>query len=226
MKAIYRLIAGFAGATLLVWAGLTTLPVQAQATANGATAEIKDAQGTVVGTATLTEGAGGVQLQVQVRGFTAAAAGEHGIHIHAVGLCEAPGFATAGGHFNPAAKKHGLNSAEGAHGGDLPNLVLDAAGSGSFQATNDRITLAAGVANSIFDADGSAVVIHAGPDDNMTDPAGNSGARIACGVLQAAQIPTGMPRTGASSDAALWLAMLGGATLAVGWWVARRPARA
>jgi Cu-Zn family superoxide dismutase len=226
MKAIYRLLTGCMGVMLLVGAGLTTLPAQAQATANGATAEIKDAQGAVVGTATLTEAAGGVQLQVQVQGFTAAKAGEHGIHIHAFGICEAPGFTTAGGHFNPAAKKHGLHSADGAHGGDLPNLVLDATSSGSYQATNDRITLAAGAPNSIFDADGSAIVIHAGPDDNMTDPAGNSGGRIACGVLQAAQIPTGMPRTGASSAPALWLALLGGATLALGWWVARRPARA
>jgi Cu-Zn family superoxide dismutase len=226
MKAIYRVIAGLVGAALVVGAGLTTLPAQAQAT-NGATAAIKDAQGTVVGTATLTEGAGGVKLQVQVRGFTAAAAGEHGIHIHAVGTCEAPGFTTAGGHFNPAAKKHGLNSAEGAHGGDLPNLVVNAGGDGTYEAMNDRITLAAGATNSLFDADGSAVVIHAGPDDYVTDPAGNSGARIACGVLQAAQIPSGMPRTGApGAPAGLWLALLGGGALALGWWVARRPARA
>jgi superoxide dismutase, Cu-Zn family len=226
MKGIYRLLPGFVGVMLLAAAGLTTLPAQAQAGPNGATAAIKDAQGTVVGTATLTEGAGGVQLQVQVQGFTAAAAGEHGIHIHAVGVCEAPGFTTAGGHFNPAAKKHGLHNAEGAHGGDLPNLTLNAGGSGTYAVTSDRITLAAGAPNSIFDADGSAIVIHAGPDDYMTDPAGNSGGRIACGVLQAAQIPTGMPRTGAASDAALWLALLGGATLALGWWMARRPARA
>lgn len=226
MKAISRLLAGCMAVMLLVGASLMTLPAQAQGTPTGATAALKDAQGTVVGTATLTEGAGGVHLQVQVQGFTGAAAGEHGIHIHAVGVCEAPGFTTAGGHFNPAAKKHGLQSAEGAHGGDLPNLVLDAAGSGSYQATNDRVTLAAGAANSIFDADGSAIVIHAGPDDNVSDPAGNSGGRIACGVLQAAQIPTGMPRTGASSDATLWLALLGGAMLAGGWWMTRRPARA
>lgn len=225
MKTIYRVVAGFVATMLLAWAGLTTLPAQAQAGTNGATAEIKDAQGTVVGTATLTEGVGGVQMQVQVHGFTAAVAGEHGIHIHAVGVCEAPGFTTAGGHFNPAAKKHGLNSAEGAHGGDLPNLVLDAAGNGTYVATNDRISVAAGAANSIFDADGSAVVIHGGPDDNVTDPAGNSGARIACGVLQAAQIPAGMPRTGTPGDGALWLALAGAAVLGLGWWLVRRPAR-
>ena len=225
MKTIYRVITGFVGATLLIWMGVTTLPVRAQATTNGATAEIKDAQGTVVGTATLSEGTSGVLLQVQVRGFTAAATGEHGIHVHAVGVCEAPGFTTAGGHFNPAAKKHGLNSAEGAHGGDLPNLVLDAAGNETYVATNERITVLAGAANSIFDADGSALVIHAGPDDNVTDPAGNSGARIACGVLQAAQIPTGMPRTGTPGDEALWLALAGVAALGLGWWLVRRPAR-
>jgi Cu/Zn superoxide dismutase len=133
---------------------------------------------------------------VQVRGFTTAAAGEHGIHIHAVGACDAPGFTTAGGHFNPAARQHGLNNPAGAHGGDLPNLVLSSDGSGTYAATDDRIALAAGAANTIFDADGAAIVIHAGPDDYLTDPAGNSGARLACGVLRAMQVPSGMPRTG------------------------------
>jgi Cu-Zn family superoxide dismutase len=228
MKSIYRVCIGMMGAALLAWAGLTSLPVLAQTTTNGATAEIKDAQGNVVGAATLTEGTGGVKLQVQVRGFSAAANGEHGVHIHAVGTCEAPGFTTAGGHFNPAAKKHGLNSAEGAHGGDLPNLNIAADGSGTYEAGTDRITLAPGAAHSIFDADGSAVVIHAGPDDQMTDPAGNSGARIACGVLQAAQVPAGMPRTGAPATGppGLWPALLGGAALALGWWAARRRVRA
>jgi superoxide dismutase, Cu-Zn family len=195
--------------TLLAGTGWAARPALAQTLVNGASAEIRDAQGTVVGTATLAEGPTGVSIQVQMRGFTAAP-GEHGIHIHAVGVCEGPGFTTAGGHFNPASKKHGLRSPEGAHGGDLLNLILDADGSGTYTATNDRISLAAGAVNSIFDADGSAIVIHAGPDDYVTDPSGNSGARIACGVFQAAQVPSGMPRTGAGGmeTAEFWLAGL------------------
>lgn len=213
----------------LVAAGVAT-PVPAQTLVNGANAEIRDAQGTMVGTATLTEGATGVAIQVQVRGFTAAAAGEHGIHIHAVGACDAPGFTAAGGHFNPAGKQHGLNNPAGAHGGDLPNLILAAGGSGTYAATDDRIALAAGAANTIFDADGAAIVIHAGPDDYVTDPAGNSGARLACGVLQAMQVPSGMPRTGAggAETAGFWLAGLAliaaaaGLTLRRAW---RQPHR-
>ena len=225
MNGIHRAIAGLIGAVLLAWAGLTALPALAQRTTNGAIAEIKDAHGTIVGAATLSEGAGGVRLQVQVRGFTAAAAGEHGIHLHAVGTCEAPGFTTAGGHFNPAAKKHGLNSAEGAHGGDLPNLIITTNGSGTYEATNDRITLAPGTAQSLFDADGAAIVIHAGPDDYVTDPAGNSGARIACGVLQAAQVPAGMPRTGAPPAETAWSGLAALALLAAAAGLALRRAR-
>lgn len=224
MNGSNRAVAGLIGAALLAWASLTTLPALAQAPTNGATAAIKDAQGHVVGAATLTDGAGGVRLQVQVRGFTAAAAGEHGIHLHAVGTCEAPGFTTAGGHFNPAAKKHGLNSAEGAHGGDLPNLIIAADGSGAYEATNDRITLTTGTAQALFDADGAAIVIHAGPDDYVTDPAGNSGARIACGVLQAAQVPAGMPRTGTPA-AATWSVVAALALIAAAAGLALRRAR-
>jgi Cu-Zn family superoxide dismutase len=225
MNGSYRVVAGLIGATLLAWTGLTTLPALAQATTNGATAEIKDAQGNAVGSAILTDGVGGVKLQVQVRGFTAAAGGEHGIHLHAVGTCEAPGFTTAGGHFNPAAKKHGLNSAEGAHGGDLPNLVIAADGSGTYEATNDRVTLAPGTAQSLLDADGAAIIIHAGPDDNVTDPAGNSGARIACGVLQAAQVPAGMPRTGTPLAATTWSGLAALALIATAAGLALRRAR-
>jgi Cu-Zn family superoxide dismutase len=184
-------------------------PIQAQSAANGASAELKDGTGQVVGSAALvSNGAGGVKLQVTVRNFASAASGEHGIHIHAVGVCEAPQFTTAGGHFNPNGKKHGLNSSEGAHAGDLPNLMLGADGSATYEANVAALSLDGGAANSIFDADGSAVVIHAGPDDLVTDPAGNSGARIACGVLNAAVLPVGMPGTGSgSANIYLWLAV-------------------
>ena len=183
-------------------------PIYADSVANAATAELKDGTGQVVGNATIVpNGASGVKLQVTVRNFAAAATGEHGIHIHTVGVCEAPQFTTAGGHFNPTGKKHGLNSSEGAHAGDLPNLVLGADGSATYEANVATVTLDGAAPNSLFDSDGSAVVIHAGPDDLMTDPAGNSGARIACGVLSAVVLPVGMPSTGASSAPYAWLAL-------------------
>jgi Cu-Zn family superoxide dismutase len=146
----------------------------------GATARLKDAQGQPVGTATLTERDGRVRLAIEVRGLTP---GEHGIHVHAVGRCDPPGFTTAGAHANPLSRRHGLEAPDGAHAGDLPNLAADASGAARYEATTDRITLAAGP-RTVFDADGSAVVIHAGPDDQRTDPAGNSGERVACGVIE------------------------------------------
>ena len=153
--------------------------------AASAVATIRDAAGAAIGTATLQEDdAGTVRLSVTVAGLTP---GEHGIHVHAVGSCAASGataFGAAGGHFNPHGKAHGLANAGGAHGGDLPNLVVGADGRGTFQATTDRLTLTAGAA-SLFDADGAAIVVHAGRDDQTSDPAGNSGARVACGVIAA-----------------------------------------
>jgi Cu-Zn family superoxide dismutase len=151
-----------------------------------------------------------VKLEVQVQGFATAAAGEHGIHVHAVGKCEPDAFTTAGGHFNPTGKKHGLNSPEGSHAGDMPNMVLDGQGNSTYETTLAGISLDGG-ANSLFDADGSAVVIHAGPDDLVTDPAGNSGARVACGVVSAYALPVvGMPSTGGPEDWSLitWVVLL------------------
>jgi len=108
-------------------------------------------------------------------------AGEHAFHIHAVGKCEPP-FDSAGGHFNPAQHKHGIMAGEG-HAGDMPNLFVPASGELTVEILNTNVTLAKGKPNSLFDADGSAVVIHAGPDDYKSDPAGNAGGRIACGVV-------------------------------------------
>lgn len=107
--------------------------------------------------------------------------GPHGVHIHAVGKCEAPGFTSAGGHLNPHGKQHGSQNPAGAHFGDLPNLVAASTGSGELIAP---LTGSADAVQALlFDADGSAVVIHATADDYRTDPTGNSGARIACGVF-------------------------------------------
>lgn len=146
-----------------------------------ATATLQDATGKEVGQATFTETDGGVLVQVTLQGLTVAAAGEHGIHIHTTGACT-PDFQAASGHFNPTGAQHGLENPSGPHAGDLPNLEVDADGNATYEATAALATLGAGE-NSLLDADGSALVIHAGPDDMKSDPAGNSGDRIACGVI-------------------------------------------
>jgi superoxide dismutase, Cu-Zn family len=146
-------------------------------------AELKSGDGKTVGTATLREVTGGVVIQVQVKGLTR---GLHAIHVHAVGKCEAPAFNSAGAHFNPGQKKHGLKSSDGPHAGDLPNMYVAKDGSGRYETLTDGITLKTG-ATSVLDADGSALVIHAGVDDDTTDPAGNAGDRAACGVVTAGQ---------------------------------------
>jgi Cu-Zn family superoxide dismutase len=146
---------------------------------NSAGADIRNGAGQSIGTATLTEVPGGVRIVLEVKGLPA---GAKGVHIHEVGTCEGPQFTTAGGHFNPAKKQHGLMNKQGPHAGDLPNIAIAPDGSGRLETTTDRITLGAG-ATSVFDADGSALVIHAAPDDFATDPTGNSGGRSACGVI-------------------------------------------
>ena len=153
-----------------------------------ATAELQDVDGNSVGTVTFTEGADGVAISATISGL-AGDAGEHGIHLHAVGSCS-PDFSAAGGHFNPTEAQHGLDNPNGPHAGDGPNLVLDENGNGTYEAIDNRVTLGEGD-NSLLDADGSAIVIHAGPDDQMTDPSGNSGDRIACGVIMADQAAEG-----------------------------------
>jgi Cu-Zn family superoxide dismutase len=157
----------------------------ATASASHASVALVDASGATAGWATIAEdGTGVLHLNVHVKGLTA---GLHGIHLHAVGRCDvgtAPTFASAGGHHNPLGHDHGLESPTGAHAGDLPNLVVNAEGVGHLDAVSDLATLSAGLV-SLFDADGSALVIHALPDDQVTNPTGNSGARIACGVIEA-----------------------------------------
>jgi superoxide dismutase, Cu-Zn family len=148
-------------------------------TGETAVAQLIGSSGQPVGTATFTQVSGGVRIVLETRGLPP---GPHGVHIHEIGKCEAPQFTTAGGHFNPEKKQHGTMNPDGAHAGDLPNLTVGVDGVGRLETTTERITLGTG-ASSVFDADGSALVVHAGPDDFKTDPTGNSGGRIACGVV-------------------------------------------
>jgi Cu-Zn family superoxide dismutase len=181
MRWLGTLLVGSLAAT-----GCATLP----ATAPQATAELKNARGEVVGAASFWEDAGGVRLVATVKRI---APGKHGFHIHAVGRCDPPDFTTAGGHFNPEGKQHGLKNPRGPHAGDLPNLEVGADGTGRLGHVTRLVTLGAG-RPSLFDADGSALVLHADPDDDVTDPAGNAGARIACGLITRATAPAETPR--------------------------------
>jgi superoxide dismutase, Cu-Zn family len=145
-----------------------------------ARAELRNAQGEVVGRATLTPEAPGVRVDLEVEKLPP---GAHGFHIHEVGRCDPPDFMSAGGHFNPEGRKHGLKNPEGPHAGDLPNVVVGADGSARARIMAPRVTLGAG-SNSLLQPAGTTLVLHAGPDDDVTDPGGNSGARIACGVIR------------------------------------------
>src|SRR5262245_7407425 len=147
--------------------------------AQTAKASLKDAQGKDMGQVTLIQTPHGVLLKMALKG---APAGERAFHIHAVGKCEPP-FTSAGPHFNPGNHKHGMEAKEGAHAGDMPNLHIPASGELVVEIANPNISLVKGQPNSLFDADGSAIVIHAAADDYKSDPAGNAGDRIICGVV-------------------------------------------
>ncbi|HEX8393439.1 MAG TPA: superoxide dismutase family protein [Longimicrobium sp.] len=155
-------------------------PAEGPAPLRTFTAPLYDARGGQVGVVTLTYVGDSTRVNVQSTGLPA---GTHGTHLHAVGRCDAPEFTTAGPHLNPANRQHGTRNPAGPHLGDMPNLTVATGGAGQVNAT----ILARGVPGTapLFDADGTALVVHAAADDLRTDPSGNSGARIACAVLAA-----------------------------------------
>ncbi len=140
-----------------------------------AVANIEDGQGKAVGSATAMRMDGSIMLSLRVEGLVP---GRHGVHVHTVGRCDDAGFASAGGHWNPGAKQHGLDNPKGQHAGDLPNLEVGADGRGML-----RYQLKGGSLDELLDADGAAMIVHLDADDQKSDPSGNSGDRIACGVF-------------------------------------------
>ena len=143
------------------------------------TTELLSAGGESLGKATLAQEADGVRVTAAVSGL---AAGSYAVHLHAVGKCEGPDFTSAGGHFNPAMKQHGRLNPAGEHSGDLPNITVGDDRKGTLDALRPGLRLVDGD-SPLLDADGAAVVLHAQADDYRSDPAGNAGARIACGVV-------------------------------------------
>lgn len=148
--------------------------------APAATVSLVDSTGARVGVATFSDSGGTGRLSVSVNGLKP---GRHGIHVHETGTCTPPGFESAGGHYNPDGKQHGLDNPAGPHVGDLPNLVVEEDGSVDTTLTASAGALAQG-ASSMLGEQPRALVIHAGPDDQKTDPSGSSGARVVCGVIE------------------------------------------
>ena len=142
--------------------------------------DFKDAKGASVGMAMISPAkGGGVSIDLDVHGLPP---GEHALHFHAVAKCEGPDFTSATGHFNPMTKKHGMQNPEGPHAGDMNNFTVDAKGNAKATITNANVTMGA-EPNSIYANGGTALMIHAAADDMKSDPAGNAGARIACGTI-------------------------------------------
>lgn len=177
----------FAVAATLVLGGCMTQGMDdgavAEAPSRGAQrarVTLNDARGRGVASAQMSQEAAGVRVRVAA---TAMPAGTYAAHVHMVGRCDAPAFESAGGHWNPTGQQHGRDNPAGAHLGDLPNLSVGTDGRGSMEYLAAGARLDGGTSG-MFDTDGSALIIHANADDYRTDPSGNSGVRIACGIVR------------------------------------------
>lgn len=142
---------------------------------------VRDPGGRLMANATVSEQSGGVRVRVEAAGLMA---GTYAVHLHQTGLCDTPDFQSAGPHWNPTGRQHGRLNPMGPHLGDLPNLTVGTDGAGSVEFVVAGAALRGG-ARALLNSDGASVVVHAGPDDYRTDPSGNSGARLACGVVAA-----------------------------------------
>ncbi|MDQ3911988.1 MAG: superoxide dismutase family protein [Actinomycetota bacterium] len=188
----------------------------AGAQGTSATAQLVDSSGNPVGTAEFVEGPNGLTVTVNLQpGQRAVTPGEHGIHIHRVGSIT-PDFEAAGEHFNPTSAQHGFNNPQGPHGGDLQNITVNEDGSASYQTTAPLVTLSRGD-NALLDSDGSALVIHQNADDYQTDPSGESGDRVAAGVIRASATgETTAPLPSSGGPAVVGSVLLPAAALLVG----------
>jgi superoxide dismutase, Cu-Zn family len=177
---VHRTAAVLAAIVLAACGGQARGPGGARLPDPIANASLFDTSGTRVGLATFSEVEGQGRVGVSVSGLSP---GQHGMHVHETGACTAPDFESAGSHFNPASKKHGLLNPEGPHAGDMPNLMVKSDGSADTTLTVPASLLAQGP-QSMLGAQQRAFIIHADPDDQKTDPSGNSGSRVVCGVIE------------------------------------------
>lgn len=179
MRTCALLLPGLAALAACTTTGDSTDSASASSAATTAVAMLRTPTNAEVGTVRATEAGGRVRVAIDARGMPQ---GVHGAHVHMTGRCDAPDFTTAGGHWNPTGRQHGTQNPAGPHAGDAPNLTIGTNGSGQLAVTLPEGSTLAG----LMDADGAAFIIHAAADDLRTDPSGNSGGRIACGVFQPA----------------------------------------